>query len=227
MATATRSDRRKIVRQSKRTRIAAILAAAREEFERRGYEKAKVADIAARVGVVEGTVFHYFANKRALMFGVMEHFYRRITEDQRKGIKGIRGTRNRLRYVIWHHLDIMSRNAALCGVILRESRGLDGTLSKDIQGFNRRYTECLKTVVEEGIAGGDIRPGTPAALVRDTVYGSIEHALWSLLSEGHDIDVEKSADALTDLVFHGISTDTEALDKREVASLIRKLERLI
>ncbi len=226
-ATATLPDRKPVARQPKEQRVAAILAAARDEFELQGFEKAKVAEIAARVGVVEGTIFHYFRNKRELMVRVMEDFYKDITADQQNGIKGVKGTRNRLRYVIWHHLRVISDNASLCGVILRESRGLGSELTADVQRFNRKYTNCLNTVISGGIEAGEIRLSTSVSLVRNTVYGSIEHALWSLLSGEHEIDVDAYADELLQLVFQGISADESALEKNEVASLIRKLGRLV
>ena len=116
------SSERRATRQPKAEREAAILEAARREFEEKGYDGAKVADIAKRVGVVEGTIFHYFRNKRALVVSVMENFYADITTEQEIGLSRVQGARNRLHYIIRHHLEVMTKNADLCGVLLRESR---------------------------------------------------------------------------------------------------------
>ena len=47
-------------------RRAAILAAALEEFTARGYEGARLDDVARRAGVAKGTIYLYFADKEAL-----------------------------------------------------------------------------------------------------------------------------------------------------------------
>ena len=47
-------------------RRAAILAAALEEFTARGYEGARLDDVAKRAGIAKGTIYLYFADKETL-----------------------------------------------------------------------------------------------------------------------------------------------------------------
>ena len=220
--------RKKATRQSRETRIKAILAAARQVFETHGYEKATVAEIAESVGVVEGTVFSYFPSKRILVLKVMEEFYDEITALLEDGIKAVDGsTRNHLHYIIWNHLNIVSRNRALCGVIIRESRGLDKTLSKGVHSLNRRYTNIVRKVVEQGIENGEIRPETSVALVRNTIFGTIEHYLWDLIAGSTEPDTDSVAEDLTNLIFNGIAAEDGAINRRDVNQLIKKLNELI
>jgi len=51
---------------SPEARRAAILAAALEEFTARGYEGARLDDVAKLAGVAKGTIYLYFADKEAL-----------------------------------------------------------------------------------------------------------------------------------------------------------------
>jgi len=51
-----------------------ILRAASEEFGQNGFEKARVDKIAVRAGVAEGTVYHQFGSKRALLEAVGERY---------------------------------------------------------------------------------------------------------------------------------------------------------
>ena len=57
---------RKRTSVSPEERRAAILAAALEEFTARGYEGARLDDVAKRAGVAKGTIYLYFADKDAL-----------------------------------------------------------------------------------------------------------------------------------------------------------------
>ncbi|NMO20610.1 TetR/AcrR family transcriptional regulator [Pyxidicoccus fallax] len=49
----------------------AVLDAAREEFERVGFESANLRSIAARAGVSAGTVLHYYGDKRELLHAAL------------------------------------------------------------------------------------------------------------------------------------------------------------
>ena len=50
---------------------AAVLEAARDEFERVGFEKANLRAIATRAGVSAGTVLHHFKDKRELLHAAL------------------------------------------------------------------------------------------------------------------------------------------------------------
>lgn len=214
------------VGRTREARMSAILAAARTVFEEVGYENAKMSEIATRIGVVEGTVFHYFSTKKLLMARIIEGFYEEITAELRSGLQGIQGTRNRLHYVIRFHLDVVTRNSRLCGEILRESRGLDGELASAVSHLNRAYTQCLTQVVKEGMDAGDIDETISIPLLRNTVYGSIEHTLWAVINDNIAVDIDGEATALTALIYQGIAR-AAAPDKSDVSSLIRRLNQLL
>jgi AcrR family transcriptional regulator len=57
---------------------AAILVAAVKEFTERGYEGARVDNIADRAGVNKRMLYHYFGNKQALYVAVLEGSYTAI-----------------------------------------------------------------------------------------------------------------------------------------------------
>jgi len=48
-----------------------LIAAALDEFVERGYEAAKLADVARRAGVTKGTIYLYFESKEALFKAVV------------------------------------------------------------------------------------------------------------------------------------------------------------
>ncbi|KEI70434.1 TetR/AcrR family transcriptional regulator [Endozoicomonas elysicola] len=236
MPTPVKTVRKKVVRQSREARVRDILHAAREVFEARGYEKATVAEIASRVGIVEGTVFSYFPSKRVLVLKVMEQFYHQITQQIEEGIQGVNGTRERFYFVIWNHLNIMTQNRALCGVILNESRGVDHELSQQVRALNRRYTEVVTNITKEGIALGELKQDVSITLVRNTLFGTLEHYLWGIYLDSQDsetpqLDIRQISQQITQLIFDGISNTNPRLKdnavKNEVSELIQKLNTLL
>ena len=57
-----------------------ILAAARALFAERGINKTSISDVAARVGVTRGLVYHYFADKDSLVDAVLTEYIDEIVD---------------------------------------------------------------------------------------------------------------------------------------------------
>ena len=62
---------------------AAILAASVKEFTERGYEGARIDNIARRAGINKRMLYHYFGNKEALYVAVLEGSYTSIRSAER------------------------------------------------------------------------------------------------------------------------------------------------
>ena len=95
----------------------------------------------------------------------------------------------------------------------------------DVADLNRRWTSLLVDVVKEGQADGTFRSDVPPTMVRDLVYGGIEHIAWGAATGHGEIDVEDVADGLTRLISEGIGSKPEepsGLDAR-----VTRLEGLV
>lgn len=58
-----------------------VVEAAGEEFRVRGYDSATLEDIAARVGILKGSIYNYVQNKEELLLAVIEQPARVLLED--------------------------------------------------------------------------------------------------------------------------------------------------
>lgn len=61
---AEKKMRKRVNRLPAEQRIADIMIAAQAVFTTKGYESALISDIAERAGVVDGSIYRFFANKR-------------------------------------------------------------------------------------------------------------------------------------------------------------------
>jgi AcrR family transcriptional regulator len=227
------SRRNPAPRRPKAERVREILAAARGSFSEHGYQGASISTIARRAGVVEGTIYKHFRSKQDLLFRVIEEFYGPLIHDVETGVRGVRGAANRLRFIIGRHLRAFSADRGLCRLLLREIRP-DGELYHSaIADLNRRYTRAVLQTLQEGIESGEFRPEIPPAIVRNLVYGAIEHVVWRFVFRGGRLDVDRTADDLTHAVVHGIvapppaARAQRAVDRlaARVAGLERRLGR--
>jgi AcrR family transcriptional regulator len=64
-----------------------LLEAARSLFAERGYDATTTAQLAREAGVAEGTVFHHFASKRALLEAVASEYGRGLAESMFAGVE--------------------------------------------------------------------------------------------------------------------------------------------
>jgi hypothetical protein len=60
-------------------------------------------------------------------------------------------------------------------------------------------------VIRDGVARGDLRGDISLKLIRDMIFGAIEHQTWAFLRGEGDFSVEDSAEGITDVVLRGIA----------------------
>jgi len=192
------------IRRPKGERIAEILDAARSEFTAKGYLATTMADISSRVGIVEGAIYRHFKGKRDILERLLADYYSVLIADVEAQLPGITGARNRLRFLVWRHLTAFADDPEYCWLVVRQVRPDAPLYESSVHGFNRRYTGYCVHVVEEGIASGEFRADISPTIVRDLAYGAVEHVMWRYLLSGAAVDVEATADKITDMIVRGI-----------------------
>lgn len=219
------------MRRPKAERVKEILDAARSVFAERGYEAASISEIARRAGVVEGTLYKHFENKRDLLFRVLSAFYETLIHDVETGVRAVRGSPDRLRFIIGRHLRAFSADRGLCRLVIREIRPDGDLYGGAVEELNRRYTQAALEALQEGVARGEFRGDVAPAMVRNMMYGAIEHVVWRFVFQGGELDVDRVADDLTEALLRGIVAPAKrrvrAVERLEarVAGLERRLHR--
>jgi TetR/AcrR family transcriptional regulator, fatty acid metabolism regulator protein len=205
-------------------RVAQIMRCARTLFCERGFAATSTADTAAAAGVVEGTLYRYFPSKRDLLVKVIENFYEHILADYERQLQGVRGTWNRLRFLIWKHLSVMHDEPEMCRLIVHELRPSPQYRRSRVFNLNRRYTERTLAVVKEGMDAGELRRDIPLHVLRDLIFGCAEHHTWAYLRGEGQFSPDVSADAITDLIYRGL---TRASSAAAVAGPVQRLEQAV
>lgn len=155
----------------------AIVAAAHDEFVENGFDGAKIAGIARRAGVAEGTLYLYFKNKSALLSAVVGAFYQRLTAGAAEGVAQRQTTEDRLAFLARHHLQSCLQEWAILALAMPALYQASNYRSSHYFGFNRNYVAVFDGVVREGIARGEIRGDLPLHMMRDLFYGALEHSV--------------------------------------------------
>lgn len=205
-----------------------ILEAARGAFAERGYDATSITEIAGRVGVVDATIYRHFDSKRALLHEVIRGFYEPLIDSAAAGVAGIADPRDRVHHLVWRHLRAMTEDRLLCRLVIAEARTLDDYFESEVADLNRRYTSLVIDAVKDGVAAGLFRADVPVTMVRDVLYGSIEHLAWGVLTGRAVIDVDATAEALVALVLDGIAVPPKEaeVDPQALADQVDRLDAL-
>jgi TetR/AcrR family fatty acid metabolism transcriptional regulator len=220
------SARRQISRLPRERRVADIMEAARVVFETKGYEDALISEIAERADIVEGTIYRYFDNKRDLLIKVVAHWYEDMLSDYDERLRKVRGVRNRLRFMVWRHLTVVHQQPQMCRLMFQEIRAGADYGATPLFDLNRQYTRRTLDIVKEAIETGEFRADTPMRLVRDMIYGCVEHHTWAYLRGEGDFRVEETADKIADILYRGLAAE-KAPRADDEASLATRLERAV
>jgi AcrR family transcriptional regulator len=207
--------RRQVSRLPPERRVADILVAARDVFTEKGYQEALISDIAERAGVVEGSIYRFFANKRDLLVKTVEHWYEDMLAHDEEQFRGVRGTWNRIRFMVHHHLATIRREPALSRLVFHELRPDPDYRKTRLFQLNQVYTHRIVDVVKAAMAAGEFRSDVPPSLVRDMIYGAVEHRTWAFLRNEGDFNIDETADGVTDLIYCGLAKKTIVQDSFE------------
>lgn len=206
------------------------MVAARAVFTSKGYENALISDIAERAGVVDGSIYRFFVNKRELLMRVIEDWYEKLIHEEDERYDAVRGTWNRIRFIVFHHLEAIVREPALTKLCFTELRADPEYRQMRVYKLNRTYTQRLVELLREAIDAGELRSDVSPSLVRNMLYGCVEHSTWAFLRNEGSLDIDRMADTIADILYNGLVArqpegDIHVIADRLEAATVR-LERL-
>lgn len=218
-------ERRSFVRLPREQRMREIEAAARECFARHGFDAAPINEIASLAGISEGSIYNFYNTKRDLLHTILETWYQAMIDDFRAGLESVTGARERLHIVIRQHLVSIHESPDLCRLFYSEVRNAPDYHTTRLYQMNREYTRVVTEIVSAGIGSGELRPDTSVALVRDVVFGGVEHRVSGFLAGRADLDCDRLAAQITSLVFDGVARRVD--DAGPLGTLVERLESAV
>ncbi|HSW20870.1 MAG TPA: TetR/AcrR family transcriptional regulator [Ramlibacter sp.] len=199
------SDTTRTKRLPRDERISRILAVTRELLEEKGYDGVLTAEIAVRCGLSEAAIYKYFESKRELLVQVAERWYEEMLAEDHRSFEGMTAF-EALRHVIWRHFSIVKRYRELTRFMLLDLRPDPKYRSMRIYQLNRQLLAQVPEVLHSYMASGHLRNDIPMAVIRDMIFGAIEHQTWAFLRHEGDFSIEESTNGIARLLYEGLST---------------------
>lgn len=185
------------------SRREAILAAALEEFSARGFEAARLDDVAKRAGVAKGTIYLYFADKetlfqelvRSMLTPLIGHFETLATVDVPFPVLA-----ERLVGVVSHEL-IASRRKDIIRLIISEGTRFPAIADFYYREVLSRVFAALQQILQRALDRGELRHRGFVAFPQLLAAPVLVAIVWTSLFEKHaPLDVPAMLQAHLDIL---------------------------
>lgn len=198
-------------------RRALIVSTAASMFARKGIRSTTVREIGDAVGVLSGSLYHYFSSKDEIVQEILMGFLDAIRARYDEVLVPGHGSRELLRKIVLASLQV-TREQPDAAVLyqnelryMRESAQYAGVLAAagDVQ---RAWLDIIERGIADGSFRDDIDPRTFHRLIRDAVW---------LSGRGQQPDARYStehlADAITSIFLDGFAARPDASSARDAS----------
>lgn len=133
-----------------------------------------------------------------------------------------------LRFVIWRHIRSYAEEPELNQLVVIQARRLSaqGEFDQEVAALNRRYTASLTRGLGRAQEMGLVRSDLDVRLVRDMVFGFIEHAWLSHVARGQRFDVDRLTAEIYRITLDGIRPLQEPGVADQIVSMQRSIMEL-
>lgn len=181
-----------------------IAEALRTLLEKKDFNSITTAEIAEASGVNEALIYKYFGSKRELLHSLIDDFHREYVEDMQLRLKGIKGALNKLRKLIWEHINLYDTERVYARVVLIEARTHPGFFESSTYNLVREYTRLFKDIINEGINNGEIRDDISVWSIKQVILGAIEHVCLPNVIFSKKIFADDLTEDICNMIFYGI-----------------------
>jgi TetR/AcrR family fatty acid metabolism transcriptional regulator len=162
------------------------------------------AEIAKTAGVTEALIYKYFKDKRDLLYQVLSEYLEHYDVQVERDLKGIKGALNKLRKLIWSHINVYATDRVFAKILLLDVRSFSDYYTSETYKLVRKYTEILLEIIQEGIKNQEIRDDIPPVFLRQAILGSIENVCLTRVVFDQKISPDDLTEKLCEFVFKGI-----------------------
>ncbi|WP_433465063.1 TetR/AcrR family transcriptional regulator [Spirillospora sp. CA-128828] len=182
----------------------AILRAAVELFNRKGYDATSMGDLAKELGLTKPAIYHHVTGKEQLLGealdDALDELTAVVTEASRDGAGAT--AYGRLREVVRRSVEVLAAHQPSVTLLLR----VRGNSEVEVAALERRrwLDDRLAALVSDAVAEGALRDDVPPALVSRLLFGMVNSLVEWYRPDGA-YDPATVADAVTAIAFDGLS----------------------
>jgi AcrR family transcriptional regulator len=172
-----------------------ITAAAVRVFYERGYEAATIQDVADRVGMLKGSLYHHISSKDDLLYDIVRNVAVRAAETVARSADGVDAAA-RLHASLLAYAGFVTQSIEAVTVAVRDTRSLPDHRRDAVDAIRSHHLEALTTLVADAQSAGQVTGSLSPAVLAETLVGMSD---W--VAERHAADGPAAADLTAAFVF--------------------------
>ena len=183
----------------------AIIDAAIRVFARSGYYNSRVSDIAREAGIASGTIYLYFKTKDEILVTVFREKMAEWVAHVRREVAGEPDAIAKIRRLVALHFEVLEGNPDLAEVVQVELRQgqkfFRGASAHEVSA----YFALIGSVLEEGVAAGQIRRDLPVPVATKMLFGAMDQLATSWVLGKRKYRLTDAAGAVAGIFLQGVS----------------------
>lgn len=182
-----------------------IMSAAEEVFTKKGFDNARMDDIAEKTGLSKGTLYLYYKSKDALIIAILD----RIFQREFKAFENIEFSSMSATEAVWVFADLAIKDVKIMLRLLPitfEFMGLafrNKLVQKAFKSYLNHYIGLLTPIIQQGIDSGEFRPAD-AQEVAIAMGAIMEGTLLLWVYDKSIVDPEKHIRSGMKLLLEGV-----------------------
>jgi TetR/AcrR family transcriptional regulator, fatty acid metabolism regulator protein len=182
-----------------------IIEAAVRIFARKGYYNSRVSDIAREAGLAAGTIYLYFRTKDDILVTLFREKMAHFVASLRKAIAAEPDAVAKIRRLVQLHFEMLEGDPELAEVVQVELRQgqkfFRGASAHEISS----YFALIGSVLEEGVAQGQMRPELPIKVATKALFGAMDQMTTSWVLGKRAYRLADTAEPVADLFLRGVA----------------------
>jgi len=148
-----------------------ILSAAGEVFHEKGYQAARIEDIAARVGILKGSLYYYIESKEDLLFALSDQAHSSgVATIAEPPSLAAAGAPTRLGEFVLRWSVVLEANPPYAAVAERDVGRLGGERYEQVMAKRNELHGFVRSLIEQGIAEGAFDPGIDPGIATNAIF---------------------------------------------------------
>ena len=180
---------------------AAVLRAAIDLFNRKGYDATSIGDVAEELGVTKSAVYHHVPSKQHLLSEALDEALGELEAAVARAAAADGSAYERLRGVVRRSVEVLVDHQPAVTLLLRVhgNSEIEKAALKRRRKIDTRLAGLVGRAAEEGALRADLDPD----LVSRLLFGMV-NSLVEWYRPSGPVDVEQLADAVTAIAFEGL-----------------------
>ncbi|WP_353063268.1 TetR/AcrR family transcriptional regulator [Tunturibacter psychrotolerans] len=175
-----------------------IIEEAAPIFNQRGFAGCSMQDVLDATGLEKGGVYRHFASKEELAAEAFQYAWTRVAKARREGQDAIPGAVEKLKYSVRRFAETPGVFPGGCPLMNTAIDADDGNpvLRSLVCVAMKEWKARLGSIVEDGIANGEIRGEVQPRRVANMIIATLEGALMISRLEGNRTAVQDAREGL-------------------------------